>query len=203
MDVKQVLKLATLVCMGTIVIAGMVWSEEVGKNMLQNSSFDDIDQEGAQNWMVNGSAPLNTEVVEEAENVHSGMRAIKLSLKEGTKEGAYYSRLGYPISPKVKYEISIWAKGKGKLILSLYHYIKSEDGKEDDKFLTSPTVTYEKISDGGYGYYTLSENEWKNYRFSYVLNTVETGVNTARFAIALQGEGGYAYVDDCLFGELK
>lgn len=105
-----------------------------GENILKNPDFEIISTpninerqkkifeatEVPDNWGVNPAYPTKFTVITDAETSHSG--SYYLRVEQLTKANSSCTQWWVPVKAKKTYRQSIWAKGKGKIILTAIPY---------------------------------------------------------------------------------
>lgn len=165
--------------------------------------FEQVSGKRPSLWRANptaGGAFESIEVVEgDPRFVRSGSSAIKLVQTQNDdngkeRHGILYSVKGLAVEPDKTYTVGGWARGNGKLRVSLYLY--KLVGREEGFHSSAECKPVETSNEPGY-YLLKNPDDWQECAYTFQLNSkAAEEVQTARVAIEIRGT---VYVDDVFF----
>lgn len=176
-------------CLGIVALSGlpMLAADSPRPNMLRDGGFESVSRGRLRHWSVAGSWPGKLSVVTASKTAHGGRRCAQLEASE--RQGRWFGRAFQGRQPDMRlgarYRLSIWAKGKGELVVGGIEYRVDDKGKRSYIYQCVPEPA--RLTD-----------DWQRVVFDYAPQ--EPTITLVRFYAEVRGQGGTALLDDAYVG---
>lgn len=160
-----------------VALAGLLSAAEIKPiELLKNGGFEEVGKEGLPDgWEVSNAGKLAV-----ATEARTGARAGRFESVEHPWGYCALAAARVPVTPKATFRLSIWARGKGEICMSVYQ--SSAAGFVGTRFLKPRLVL---------------KPEWQQLTATY--RTEDTRVRSGVLAVQLSGRSSVVWLDDASF----
>ena len=173
-------RLRAEVAISILIVSAGAWAAP--RNLLTDPGFERARRTGLVYWSKPGGWSGSLTVVSDRTQVRTGRRCARLDAAKA--RGRWWGRcLGsrpLRITPGARYELAVWAKGRGELVLGCIEYGRRGKNK-----------TYNYV---GKDHAAPLADTWKRVVLHY--QRQEPSTYRTAFYIEVRGEGSYALLDD-------
>jgi lysophospholipase L1-like esterase len=170
-----------LLALGLVILCGRCAAQ--GANLVANPGFETVANGAIQQWTLPTYWVGKLTSVDDPAHVHSGSRAALLQAAKAA-DGKCWGRIHnvqVPASFGLRYRLSVWAKGAGDVRLGIIYYRPDKAGLEPYTWAWQEQPL------------TLTD-QWQQTSFEFT--PVDVNVYRLTAAIAVEGEGTTALLDD-------